>query len=461
MNTIARVARIMQTVLLTSADQVARETGFVRRKRKLTGSSFVQTLVISCLQSPAVSYTDLTQGAAVAGIEISGPGLLYRFTRAAALFMQKMLEYAVKQVIVSRAAAVPILQRFRGVYLRDSSVISLPVALAELWPGVGGSKGKTSALKLQVDLDFRSGRLHGPVLQAGRTQDQLSPYQQQRLPKGALHLADLGYFRLDKLAEDNRNGVYWLTRLKAGTVVCSEEGTRIDLPSWLRAQSQTRLDVPVLVGARKQIPSANQDRHIQSRLRLNVPDLVGARKQIPCRLLVERVPQEVAEQRRRRLKEYARKTQTTLKRETLALTNWTLLITNVPLNLLSLPEALVLSRVRWQVELLFKLWKSCLLVDEWRSENPWRILCEVYAKLIAVVIVHWLVLTSIWERPDRSLTKAAKAVGKFAVALALQIHDQAALSRVLTRLQICLRATCTMNRRRKHPNTYQLLLEFA
>ena len=434
MNTIARVARIMQTVLLTSADQVARETGFVRRKRKLTGSSFVQTLVISCLQSPAVSYTDLTQGAAVAGIEISGPGLLYRFTRAAALFMQKMLEYAVKQVIVSRAAAVPILQRFRGVYLRDSSVISLPVALAELWPGVGGSKGKTSALKLQVDLDFRSGRLHGPVLQAGRTQDQLSPYQQQRLPKGALHLADLGYFRLDKLAEDNRNGVYWLTRLKAGTVVCSEEGTRIDLPSWLRAQSQTRLDVPVLV---------------------------GARKQIPCRLLVERVPQEVAEQRRRRLKEYARKKQTTLKKETLALTNWTLLITNVPLNLLSLPEALVLSRVRWQVELLFKLWKSCLLVDEWRSENPWRILCEVYAKLIAVVIVHWLVLTSIWERPDRSLTKAAKAVGKFAVALALQIHDQAALSRVLTRLQICLRATCTMNRRRKHPNTYQLLLEFA
>lgn len=434
MNTIARVARIMQTVLLTSADQVARETGFVRRKRKLTGSSFVQTLVISCLQSPAVSYTDLTQGAAIAGIEISGSGLLQRFNREAACFMQRMLEYVVKQVIAGRPAAVPILQRFRGVYVRDSSVISLPVALAEMWPGVGGSKGKTAALKLQIDLDFRNGQLHGPVLQAGRTQDQLSPYQQRQLPKGALHLADLGYFKLSKLAEDNRNGVYWITRLKAGTVVHTAQGKRIDLIPWLDAQSPTRLEVPVLV---------------------------GARERIACRLLIERVPQEIAEQRRRRLREYARKKQTTPKKETLALTNWTLLITNVPPALLSLPEALVLYRVRWQVELLFKLWKSCLLVDEWRSENPWRILCEVYAKLIAVVIVHWLSLTSIWERPDHSLTKAAMAVRKFAVALVLELDDHAALVRVLTRLQMCLRATCSMNRRKKHPNAYQLLLEFA
>jgi hypothetical protein len=376
----------------------------------------------------------LTQGAAIAGIEISGPGLLQRFTREAARFLQKMLEYAVKQVIASRPTAVPILQRFRGVYLRDSSVISLPVELAKMWPGVGGTKGATAALKLQVDLDFGSGRLHGPILQEGRTQDQLSPYQQRQLPKGALHLADLGYYRLRKLAEDSRNGVYWITRLKVGTIVYTAEGKRIDLASWLSTQTQTRLDVPVLV---------------------------GAKERIPCRLLVERVPQEIAEQRRRRLKEYARKKQTMPKKATLALTEWTLQITNVPQTLLSLPEALVLYRVRWQVELLFKLWKSCLLVDEWRSENPWRILCEVYAKLIAVVIVHWLSLISIWDRPDRSLTKAARAVAKFAVALTLELHDHAALVRVLTRLLLCMRATCSMNRRKKHPNTYQLLLDFA
>jgi hypothetical protein len=320
------------------------------------------------------------------------------------------------------------------VYLRDSSVISLPVALAETWPGVGGSKGVTAALKLQVELDFKSGQLHGPVLQSGRTQDQLSPYQRRHLPVGALHLADLGYFNLAKLAEDDRKGVYWITRLKVGTALYTMEGERIDLLAWLRAQPQTRLELPVLV---------------------------GTRSRIPCRLLIERVPQEVADQRRRRLRDYARKKQVVPKAETLALAEWTLFITNAPVELLSLPEALVLGRVRWQVELLFKLWKSYLRVDEWRSENPWRILCEIYAKLIAVVIVHWLSLVSIWERPDRSLPKAAKAVAKFAVALALALPYRAQLVNVLTRLQMCLRATCKMNRRKKHPNTYQLLLEIS
>lgn len=434
MNTIARVAKIMQTVLTTAANRVAREKGFVQRKRKLSGSSFLQTLVVSCLQNPATTYTDLSQSAAAVGVEISVQGLEQRFTKEAADFLQQMLAHTVGQVITSRPAAVPILQRFQGVYLRDSSVISLPVALAEVWPGVGGSKGTTAALKLQVELDFRSGQLHGPVLQSGRTQDQLSPYQQRQLPAGALHLADLGYFNLTKLAEDDRNGVYWITRLKVGTVVYTAQGERLDLLTWLRAQPQTRLELPVLV---------------------------GARARIPCRLLIERVPQEVADQRRRRLRDYARKKQVTPKAETLALAEWTLFITNAPVELVSLPEALVLGRVRWQVELLFKLWKSCLLVDEWRSENPWRILCEVYAKLIAVVIVHWLSLVSIWERPDRSLPKATKAVAKFAVALALALPNRADLSNVLTRLQMCLRATCRMNRRKKHPNTYQLLTDIS
>jgi hypothetical protein len=424
----------MQTVLMDRADRVARETGFVQRKRKLSGSSFLQTLVISCLQKPAVSYTDLVQGAATVGVEISEPGLLQRFTREAAVFMQRMLEYAVKQVIASRPAAVPILQRFQGVYLRDSSVVGLPVELAEMWPGVGGEKGTTAALKLQVELDFSSGQLYGPALQSGRTQDQLSPFQQRQLPAGALHLGDLGYYNLAKLAQDNQNGVYWITRLKVGTVVYTAQGERIDLLPWLRAQPHTRMDVPVLV---------------------------GARARIPCRLLIERVPQEVIEKRLQRLRNYGRKKQVTPQSDTWALTEWTLFITNTPVELLSLLEALVLSRVRWQIELLFKLWKSCLLVDEWRSENPWRILCELYAKLIAVVIVHWLALTSIWEYADRSLPKAAAAVGKFAVALALALPNRAQLLRVLSRLQSCLRATCRMNHRKKHPNTYQLLLALA
>jgi len=123
-----------------------------------------------------------------------------------------------------------------------------------------------------------------------------------------------------------------------------------------------------------------------------------------------------------------------------------------------LEKALILLRVRWQVELLFKVWKSHAQVDAWRSRNPWRILCEVYAKLIGVVIMHWTCLTSLWKHPKRSLFKAAHAVQKYAIAPALALPDRKKLTSALTRLQSCLGAPCHVNRRKQHPSTYQLLL---
>jgi len=421
----------MQKVLTTEADRLGRESGFVQRVRKLDGSHFIQALVFGFQAKPDAGYEQLSQMAAIVGTPLSPQGLEQRFTPEAAKFVQKVLANAVEQVLSSGPAAVPILQRFAGVYLRDSSIINLPDELAQTWLGVGNSQGQTAALKLQVELNFSTGQLAGPVLQNGRAQDQKSPFQQQALPAGSLHLADLGYFNLDRLAADHRHRVYWITRLKAGTAIYTPTGERLDLVGWLRANVKAQCDQPVLVG-------------------------VGQR--LPCRLLAVRVPQEVADQRRHRLREYARKKQVTPKADTLALAEWTLIITNVPPTMLSLREALVLLRVRWQVELLFKLWKSHAQVDTWRSRKPWRILCELYAKLIGVVLMHWVCLTSLWQRPDRSLFKAAGAVQKYAVALALALPNQADLSQILTSLERCLLATCRVNRRAKHPSTFQLLL---
>jgi hypothetical protein len=432
MDTIPQIAEAMQTVLGQRADELGLELRFVQRQKKLSGSTFVQTLVFGFQTKPDARYEDLCQSAADAGVTITPQGLEQRFTEEAARLVYEVLRSAVAQVISTRPVAIPLLQRFEGVYLRDSSVISLPVALAETWPGVGHSAGSTAALKLQVELNFSTGQVAGPIIQSGRTQDQASPFQHQELPAGALHLADLGYFSLERLAQDEQQGVYWITRLKVGTALYTPDGQRLDLVSWLNAQQATRLDQRVWV---------------------------GAQQRVNCRLLAVRVPQEVADQRRRRLREYARKKQVTPKAETLALADWTLVITNVPEEKLSLQEALILLRVRWQVELLFKLWKSHARVDEWRSHNPWRILCEVYAKLIGVVILHWLCLTGFWDRPNRSVFKAAQVVQKHTPTLAIALHDRAFLIAVLTVVSTCMMATCRVDRRRKHPSTYQLLLD--
>jgi hypothetical protein len=76
----------------------------------------------------------------------------------------------------------------------------------------------------------------------------------------------------------------------------------------------------------------------------------------------------------------------------LALAEWTISVTHVPLHLSSVEEALMLARARWQNELLFKLWKQQEQIDEWRSHKPWAIVYEVYAKLMGLVFRHWLLL---------------------------------------------------------------------
>ena len=130
---------------------------------------------------------------------------------------------------------------------------------------------------------------------------------------------------------------------------------------------------------------------------------------------------------------------------------------------MTLDEALVLMRCRWQIELIFKLWKSHGSIDEWRTENPWRILCEVYAKLIVMIIQHWILLAGCWQYPDRSLFKAVKTIQKHAMNLACAFASgtRERLLETLETIQRCLSVGCRINKRKAKPHTYQLLLAIA
>ncbi len=141
----------------------------------------------------------------------------------------------------------------------------------------------------------------------------------------------------------------------------------------------------------------------------------------------------------------------------LAVADWTILVTNVPRALLTLPEALVVMGCRWQIELLFKLWKSHGQVDQSRSQNPWRILTEVYAKLLARVVQHWLFLVGHWSLFDRSLFKAAQTVRSHAMHLASHCGSVAQLAEAITTIGRCLLAGCRINQSRSAPRTYQRL----
>jgi hypothetical protein len=430
---IAQLAHSLQSILTTGANQAARDSHFIRRQRKLTGASFVQTLVFSWLDDPEATLGDLAQTSATVGTPVSPQALEQRFGAAAADCLRRVLQQAVSQVLTVQPTALPLLQRFAGVYLLDSSLVELPAVLAELWPGCGGrslQQGQAS-LKLQACWELTSARLQGLTLHAGRESETHGPLAVQPLPRGALRLADLGYFDLALLQQYSQAGVYWLTRLQPRTHVYVQGQRIADLACWLKAQGQQRLDREVSVGA----------------LRL------------PCRLLAERVPAAVAAKRRQRLLRKAQKKGRHPSAAQWALAEWNVYVSNVPRTLLSVEEALVVTRCRWQVEVLFKHWKSDGQVDEWRSSKPWRILCEVYAKLLALVLEHWVLAVSGLQTPRQSVRRAARKVRQHALHLASVLGDLEALIQVLSLLQRCIQRSPAINKRRRQPATFQLLVD--
>jgi len=428
----------MQSVLTTTADDTGRLTGFVKRERKVSGSSFIQTLVFGWLANPSASLEELTQTAASLGLEISPQGLDQRFTKEASECLKQTLEAAVGTLIADHPVSIPILQRFNGVYIQDSSVVVLPDELSLIWLGCGGSSEKNTqaSVKLQVRLNMNTGELAGPYLQAGRVSDRSSELQHQPLPKGALRIADLGYFSLENLSSLKTQQTYWLSRIFSQCMVYDLHGKKWDLVELLGASCDHQLDMPILL---------------------------GAIERLPCRLMAIRVPEAVANERRRKIRADATRRGKTPSRRQLKLANWTILVTSVPKELLTLDEAFVLMRIRWQIELLFKLWKSHGKIDDWRTEKPFRILCEFYARLLAMLLQHWILLNGCWRFPNRSLTKAAATVRKhalhFAVSFASGCRER--LQEALEIISRCLAVGCRLNKRKTEPNTYQLLLEIT
>lgn len=432
MTTIPQVARAMRDILTTTAAEAGRATRFVQRTSPLSGATFSQTLVFGLLGNPQATLEELAQTAATLGVEISPQALDQRFTASAAACLYHVLLTAIAQVITTEPVAIPLLQRFPAVYVQDSSTIILPEIFAAQWPGCGGSTSASTsaALKLQARLEMCTGRLD-VQLQEGRASDRAARLPGP-LPAGALRLADLGYWSLEAFAALEQQQVFWLSRLQMQTAVYDATGDRRALLTLLETQATETVELAVTL---------------------------GERPRLAARLLAVRVPQDVADARRRRLRKAARDKGRQVSATRLALAAWTLLVTNVPPERLTLREALVLGRMRWQIELLFKLWKSQGRVDESRSTKPWRILCEVYAKLLAMLVQHWLFLVRFWAYPDCSITKAAQTLQKHALHLASAFTSAQRLGQALLTVKRCLAAGCRMNRRKKHPNTYQLLLQ--
>lgn len=433
MTTVAHLAATLQSLFGPDADQTARQTGFIQRQRKLSGSTFLQTLTFAWLENPHATLGDLRDIAETLDVELSRQALHQRFNPEAFAFLWAMLQQAVQRGLTASQAVLPLLSRFNGTYLLDSSTISLPATLAAALPGCGGqAPGEgAAACKLQLCIEIGSGALEDLELLDGRTNDLECPLAHRPLPEGALRLADLGFYDLQLLKRYSDEGVFWISRLHPGTRVFAADDRKYKLLEFLQAQPlAATLDVPVRLGA----------------------------THVPARLLAVRVPEEVANRRRQRLRRKASKSGRAVSSDVLALCDWDVLITNVPAEKLTLAEVWALRRVRWQVELLFKVWKGQGHVDEWHGQQPYRVLCELAAKLLAMVVQHWALLVMGGTSLQYSHQRGAVCVRRSALWLLWALGNIVELCVVLAKLQRQLQRRAIETRRRR-PATYQLLLD--
>jgi hypothetical protein len=432
MPSLSRMEEQISSVMQERARILARETGCIQRERKFDGADLLQMLVFGWLAHPDSSLEQLASTAATREVVVSDTAIHKRFTESCAHFLHAVLQELTGIVVQSdQEVPVPLLRRFSNVIIEDSSSIALPDELGEQWQGCGGhcDQGQ-AAVKIHVRSELKRGQLWGPNLTDGRASDRSSPFNEVNLPAGSLYVADLGYFNLDRIVARRAANSYTLTRPQSRTVFFTQAGKRFDLKTVL----------PPRIGQFKEMPV-----------------LVGIKQRHPMRLLMLRVPNDIAEQRRQRLLWEASRKGEQVSAQALELCNWLLLLTDAPAKRLSLQEAIVLQRQRWQIELLFKLWKQYGQIDQWRTTQRWRILCELYAKLIGILLQHWLIVLLAWQDEQRSLVKLAQVIRDGSLSLMEALAGYRCLHGAILAIARRMRAGCHMNTRKKHPNSAQLL----
>jgi len=360
----------VQNFFLYLAQKKARETRFVRHQSPLDGSLFLQTLVFSIFQSGVLVLDELAQTAHRLNhrVEVCGQAFKERFKSEAVEFLKQMLGAAMQITAPASPRILPLLEAFSEVNLLDSSVIHLPAALKEQYPGCGGVGAKAAA-KLYLVLNYLTGGYTMMRIESGRKADQnMGSSFLSGHPPQALWLFDLGFFNASFLAQISAAASFYVCRLSAAQKVfaCRRANGQLapfDLDHFLSRAPRQMFEIDLLFGRKQEVAT---------------------------RLVIVPVPKEVSALRRRKARQKARRNGRQAQQKTLRRCDWTLLLTNTSPEQLPTSTVLDVYSVRWQVELAFKLCKSDLGLERTRGREKHRVECEFYAKLITVLLFNRL-----------------------------------------------------------------------
>lgn len=379
----------------------SKSSGFIKRNRKISGSDFLKTICFSNISNSYCSLENMCQLLAEDSIELSKQGLDKKFCKNSVKFMNSMFNHSINLFQNSLPIDVKLLQEFNSIKLLDSSHIKLPNFMKDIYKGYGSGfkdyKKNDSSIKLQLSFDYLNSSLTQLDIKEGVRSDQGYKDYLDNIKVGDLSITDLGYFVPKSFKKISDLGAYFISRYKADTNLCSSKdfNSTIDLAKCL----------------------SNNDKILRNTLYL------GSKTRLPIRIIYQKIPQNIYDQRLRKANKAAKSQGHKVSDNKKKLMQYNIFITNINKDKLSDEQIILLYKSRWQIELLFKLYKSQIVITYLKGKTKtYRILCELYAKLTIIAIFHGLVnCIKLKQNTEISFTKAVQELKRRSRELAIVI----------------------------------------
>lgn len=326
--------------------------------------------------------------------EISRVSLHQRINEYAVQFFEAMLAQAIR-INWPPAQTLKILEQFVEVIIVDSTSFQVPANLAHLFKGAGGS-GSEAGIKIRFGYDLKSGRFFYKLQSGNASDNQKGNGVVEEVSSGALRLSDLGFFTLQGFAELDAKGASFLSRWKTGVNLYQRpeagEFVPLNLLRFVKRMKQSQTELEVYFCHEKAYYN--------------------------IRLVIEKVPARVVRQRIRRRKRDCQRKKQSFSPAFKVWASVNTYITNAPKKKLPSQVCRLFSAIRWQIELIFKLWKSNFALARVAGIRKERILCTLYAKLLCIFVTSKLVYwarNAVWNPRKRELSefRASKVLQTF------------------------------------------------
>ena len=421
---------------------LAREVKWLIRQGKIDAFEFVAGLVFGQMSSLELS---LRAQASSCTEPVKREAVHQRYNAQAVELFSRLFKECLNRSLSQSSAPwfQAVAAQFAAIQIVDSSSFDCPESLAEIYPGCGGEASAANC-KVLLRYEYLRSQFAPVALLGGKRSDSGLAGQLPELVKAnELLLIDKGFFKGLVLRQIHQAGGYFL------------------MP-WPRSVSQG-IEQPD--GTRQELHLAEQLRQC-SAARFSLPQVFlgkGA-EALVVRLAAFRLSEESAARHRAALREAQRKQGRTPTAEALELAGWLILITNAPVEKLPTEAMSSLYRVRWQIELVFKQCKSVLRLNVTLARtNPFRVQCEIWARLIAAVVIfawHAHLQAACWAQNQReiSFAQVARTFQQHAILLASAlIEGGQRLHNELWKLWRTLLYTTIKGRQRSRKTTYETL----